>query len=122
MKTKHLSLSFAFVIFSLGFIYVQNDFPHVSVSGKTSGNITLGEVIGQQLVTDKAMYNVESFTIVVGSGDSAFTIDIEGSFVDKRASNRLRTQPPGTSLIFRNITLVSEGKVFIAPEMKFTII
>lgn len=122
MKTKNLSLSFAFVIFSLGFIYVQNDYPHVSVSGKTSGNISLGEVIGQQLIPDKSTYNVESFSIVVGSGDSVFTIDVEGSFVDKKASNRMRTLPSGTSLVFKNITLVSNGKVYTAPELKFTLI
>jgi hypothetical protein len=122
MKTRHLFLSLAFIVFSSGFILLQNTHPHVSISGKTSGVITLGEIIGQKLVVNKSAYVVESFKIVVGSGESVHYIDIAGDIVDKNASNLIRIQPSGTEIRVNNIVLSTLGKMTLAPDMKFVLI
>ncbi len=122
MKTKHLFLSFAFVVFSSGFIFFQNSHPLVTISGKASGLITLGEIVGQKLMVDKSTYVVESFTVVAGSGEFAQYVDVKGDIVDKNASNMIRILPDGTEIHFRSIVMSTLGKVTLAPEMKFVLV
>jgi hypothetical protein len=122
MKTKNVFLSFAFVIFSLGFIYVQNDTPKVNISEKNSGNITLGEIVGQQLIVEKEGFVVVSFSIFVQNNEASFTIDVAGNIVNKNASNQIRMQPDGTRIVFKNIIISSDGKTMSVPEMKFILI
>lgn len=122
MKTKHIFLSFAFVIFSLGFIFVQNDVPKVTISGKTSGNIGLGDIVGQQLIVDRDGFVVASFTILVENREASFSVDVSGNIVNKNASNQIRMQPDGTKITFKNIKIAADGKTMSVPDMKFVLI
>jgi hypothetical protein len=65
MKTKHLFLSILFVFFAVNTVFAQAKQVKVSISGKSSGNITVGELIAKQLEVSKAEYTVASYVLVV---------------------------------------------------------
>jgi len=104
-------------------LHAQTNNTKIMLSGKTSGQITLGEIAGQQLLPENNDGAVESFTVVIGNDQAAESVHVIGSFVNKTVSNKLRTLPEGTAVTFTNIMCAStSGTVQKMPDLIFTIV
>jgi len=122
MKKIIVFLTVCLTILLSGNSFAQQSEQLVTVSGKSGGSISLSEIIGQQLLVSTNDQIVDSFTIIVGTGDQAVTIDVEGSFVTKKASNLMRTKPDGTPLKITNVIIkTSSGDFVKADDMSFSI-
>jgi hypothetical protein len=122
MKKIIVFLSLFVAVFFTGNAFAQQSEQAITVSGKSGGSIAPSEIIAQQLITASPDQTVESFTIVVGAGDQSISIEVEGSYVTKKASNHIRTKPDGTPLKITNIILkTSSGEFVKADDLSFTI-
>jgi hypothetical protein len=98
--------------------------PYASISGKTSGEITVAELVGQPIVVSNDEFTVTSFVLLVvdSSGDMMERPINEGIF-NKVASNAIRTVSEGTKIYLESITAKNENGLSITLEpMKFVII
>lgn len=125
MKTKLVFVSFIMVIFSLNMVLAQSTTTRLqaSISGKSSGNIKVSEMIGQEIIVNNADYTVTNFTIVIDNGGSVTEIQAAGSVLNKDHSNALRELPAGAKVSFTNIKAKNgQGQISNIPAMKFVII
>ncbi len=121
MKTKQFFLSFIIVVFAINTVFAQSVKTKASISGKSSGVITLGEIIGQTITVTPETFTVTSFTINAASGESIINVDVTGNVVDKNASNKIRTLASGTKITFKNIKAINVAGEVTVPDMEFTL-
>jgi uncharacterized protein YjiK len=122
MKTKQFFLSFIIVLFAINVSFAQSVKTRASISGKSSGNITAAEIIGQTINVSPETYTVQSFTLIASGSESIVNVDITGNVVNKNASNKIRTLPAGTTITFKNIKAKDSGGNFAnVPDMVFTL-
>jgi len=123
MKTKHVLFSLFMLFFAMNTMFAQNQRINVAISGKSSGNITVGELIGKQLEVSIAGYTVASYVLVVKSEGNTSSLNVTGNMVTKEASNMIRTLSAGSQVSFTLIRLSSsETASPSVPDLVFTII
>jgi len=107
-------------------LYAQEivETPFASISGKTSGEIYVSELVGQFFRVSDDSYKVVSFKLTVIKPDQTLKeLEVSSEMFNKAASNQIRTVPEGTKIFIDLITAKDErGNIIRLAPMNFVII
>jgi len=122
MKTKQFIFSLMIVLFAMSSSFAQTTktIAKASISDKSSGLITHGEMIAKTITITPETYTVQSFTVTVTNSEGVVNVDVLGNIVNKKASNQIRTLPAGSEVIVGNIKAQNDdGDMISVADMIF---
>jgi len=128
MKKTVIFLVLIIAVAGFSFGQASNEIPvdpdfSVTIAGKSAGNISVTQLIGANLKTEKPNYYVEGFSVVylLPNGDLTEKIAF-GSEIPQNWNVWLSTLKTGQKLFFENILIRGDdGSIRKAPFMNFII-
>ncbi len=107
-------------------LYAQEivETPFASISGKTSGEIYVSELVGQFFRVSDDSYKVVSFKLTVIKPDQTLKeLEVSSEMFNKAASNQIRTAPEGTKVLIDLIVAENQrGEAIRLAPMNFVIV
>ncbi|HNW69392.1 MAG TPA: hypothetical protein PKI01_03245 [Bacteroidales bacterium] len=130
MKKISFLFVFVFTLFVTSMSTAQNnvakpgllDGANAVINGVKGGEVNMDFLTANEILVDKAGYNVESFTLTLKIGEDLVSLTNTGNLLNERQSTLVRKQNPGDKVYIEDIICKDKnGKTYSLPPMTFVI-